>query len=443
MQIIKLLLILIVSFASLQSFAVDLAPLVRQRYFDANGVPLAGGKLFSYDAGTTTPRATFTDQTGSTANPNPIILDANGEANVWIGSGFFKFVLKDVNDVVQWTVDKVSIPSEAALASAFWRDVIYISFTDSPFTLTSAHNGKLISVATAGGAVVINLPQMSTIVLPYNIGVQLYSGSNTVSIARTGTDTINGSSSSKVLSAVSAGAQFIADTDKSPDDWSVIDIGTVADNSITKAKLTNTTLYQDVVSTTTTPYTVAAADDVILMDATAGAKTINLPAAASHSGRVLDIKKIDSSVNTVTVDANASETIDGALTAMLDIQNSVLNIISDGTNWRLMGQRGNIESSAASRRIEDASLSNNGVSASIDNQSGNWIASVSRTAAGIILLTYTTGKFSATPNCSCSARGTNVQCWIDNPGPTSLSVRTSTDTTSVDSGLHILCAGPK
>jgi len=87
---------------------MNLAPCLKQRYFDEDGNPLAGGKLYTYEAGTTTPQATYTDQTGATPNANPVVLDANGEADVWIDLGLsYKFVLKDSADVTQWTVDSV------------------------------------------------------------------------------------------------------------------------------------------------------------------------------------------------------------------------------------------------------------------------------------------------------------------------------------------------
>jgi len=84
-----------------------LAPVIKHRFFDSNGDPLAGGKLYSYIAGTSTPLGTFTDSTGGTPNANPVILDANGESDVWIGSGTYKFILKNSLDVTQWTVDNV------------------------------------------------------------------------------------------------------------------------------------------------------------------------------------------------------------------------------------------------------------------------------------------------------------------------------------------------
>ena len=89
-----------------------------------------------------------------------------------------------------------------------------------------------------------------------------------------------------------------------------------------------------VVSKTAT-YT-AASESVILVDASSGAVTINLPAASGLSGREYTVKKIDSSTNIVTVDANGGETIDGVLTKLLYTENESVAIICDGTNWEIL-----------------------------------------------------------------------------------------------------------
>ncbi len=77
----------------------------------------------------------------------------------------------------------------------------------------------------------------------------------------------------------------------------------------------------------------ASSDYLILCDATSGAITLNLPAAASSIGRVLVIKKIDASGNTVTIDGNGAETIDGAATKVLSAQYAIVNIQCDGATW--------------------------------------------------------------------------------------------------------------
>lgn len=93
-----------------------LSPLVRQRFFDSNGVPLAGGQLFSYIAGTTTPQGTFSNLAGTT-NTNPVILDAYGYADIWIDSTkAYKFVLEDANSSVLWSVDNINgVPTNGGI----------------------------------------------------------------------------------------------------------------------------------------------------------------------------------------------------------------------------------------------------------------------------------------------------------------------------------------
>jgi hypothetical protein len=82
----------------------------RQQFVDANGVPLAGGFLFSYAAGTSTPLATYhLDTLGNiTANQNPIILDSTGSAEVRLLPQVYKFVLQNSSSVQVWAIDQIS-----------------------------------------------------------------------------------------------------------------------------------------------------------------------------------------------------------------------------------------------------------------------------------------------------------------------------------------------
>jgi len=93
--------------------AVLLSPVggVAGQFFDNNGVPLTGGKLYSYVAGTTTPQATYTSSAGATAHSNPIILDAGGRVpsgEIWLTDGLqYKFVLKNSSDILIGTYDNI------------------------------------------------------------------------------------------------------------------------------------------------------------------------------------------------------------------------------------------------------------------------------------------------------------------------------------------------
>ncbi len=92
----------------------------------------------------------------------------------------------------------------------------------------------------------------------------------------------------------------------------------------------------DNVKTVNAAYAVAAADMVLLADATTAAFTITLPDATTiGAGRKYFIKKIDAGVNAVTVACTGAQTIDGVATAILRATNDSIIIIGDGTNWRI------------------------------------------------------------------------------------------------------------
>lgn len=96
-----------------------LSPSPKAQFLDANGAPLAGGKVFTYAAGTTTPLATYTTGAAGTANTNPIILDARGEADIFYTNGVsYKIVLKDSADATIWTVDNIVVAGSMSLQNA-------------------------------------------------------------------------------------------------------------------------------------------------------------------------------------------------------------------------------------------------------------------------------------------------------------------------------------
>lgn len=76
-------------------------------FTDNSGEPLSGGKVESYEAGTTTPKTLYTDHLGASPAANPVILDSNGRAQVY-GDGSYKLVVRDSSDVLLYTFDNVS-----------------------------------------------------------------------------------------------------------------------------------------------------------------------------------------------------------------------------------------------------------------------------------------------------------------------------------------------
>ena len=74
------------------------------------------------------------------------------------------------------------------------------------------------------------------------------------------------------------------------------------------------------------------------VDASGAPRTITLPTALSARWRKYTIKKIDASANTVTIDADGAETIDGALTQVLSSQWEAITIQSNGVSWIILSE---------------------------------------------------------------------------------------------------------
>lgn len=91
-------------------------PFVKPQWFNNNGIPCSGCKLYTYIAGTTTPQATYADAALATPNANPIVLDSAGRATVFLGSMSFKFVLTLANGSLLWTVDGINASALALLS---------------------------------------------------------------------------------------------------------------------------------------------------------------------------------------------------------------------------------------------------------------------------------------------------------------------------------------
>lgn len=82
-------------------------------------------------------------------------------------------------------------------------------------------------------------------------------------------------------------------------------------------------------------YTVLVSDNVILVDVSGGAFAITMP-DPSTTGLVIDIKKIDSGLNIVTISPNGAETFDGQSELKIFFQYDSYTLISDGTNWNIL-----------------------------------------------------------------------------------------------------------
>lgn len=98
---------------------MNLSPLPIQKFFANDGTPLNGGKLFTYEAGSSTKLATYVDSSGVTPNTNPVILDFRGECRLWLDPLLtYKFILSPSTDSDPptnpiWSVDNITVAPQA------------------------------------------------------------------------------------------------------------------------------------------------------------------------------------------------------------------------------------------------------------------------------------------------------------------------------------------
>jgi hypothetical protein len=123
--------------------AVFLSPVggAAAQFFDNSGNVLTGGKIYTYLAGTTTPQATYTNNTGVTFHSNPIILDAAGRVpggEIWLADSVqYKFVLKDANEVLIGTYDNIIGINSDFVNYNVQKQIFSATQSQTVFTLTT------------------------------------------------------------------------------------------------------------------------------------------------------------------------------------------------------------------------------------------------------------------------------------------------------------------
>lgn len=90
----------------------------RFRADSSDGLPLEGGRLYAFHAGTSTPLALYADAALTTPLPHPIVLNDQGEATFYYGTSPYALTLTDANDVPQWTIDPVTGTGSGGIAAA-------------------------------------------------------------------------------------------------------------------------------------------------------------------------------------------------------------------------------------------------------------------------------------------------------------------------------------
>lgn len=138
---------------------------IRYRAIGADGLPIAGAKLGTFEAGTTTPITTYTDSGLSIPHANPVVADSGGLfPQIFLAADDYKFVLDDADDVEVWTQDNVNIAGTLTFTGGLTQDGTVVSLTSgvnnqtgTTYTIVANDRGKLITFSNAS-AIACTLP---------------------------------------------------------------------------------------------------------------------------------------------------------------------------------------------------------------------------------------------------------------------------------------------
>lgn len=134
-----------------------LMPPLKYQPLDDEGAIIPGGKLYTYIAGTSTKLTTYTDESGDVSNANPVILDAAGRADVWLGARIYKMILKDADDALIYSQDNVDGSEAESNETSPWAEHAFMA-AQSATSLA----GETLDLADFKGAIYDVLIERST-----------------------------------------------------------------------------------------------------------------------------------------------------------------------------------------------------------------------------------------------------------------------------------------
>lgn len=355
--------------------------LSREQLFDASGNPLAGGRLYFYVTGTTTPQDTYSNPGLTATNTNPVVADSAGRVgDVFLLNRIYRVQLRDSADTLIWDADNVykdvTFVSNAGLPAAAFPGMLVHNTSDAKRWRRNSTNSAWIDEGpidavgnTAGVSDVVTGTSSSLFATPDAIA-GLWERQPDIASASvltlsaggyyevTGTTTITGINAQRAglevelrfqsslqlthgaSFALVGGANITVQAGDVARFRNVSAAGTSGTSwrmtSFTPALALAATLPQ--ASAKTSSYTVTDADrgSLIRFSGLSAAATLSLPAAAGRSGFLLYVVNDDTTEATpyaVIVDPSGAEQIDGQATRQGHFGTRV-TLLCDGTGWR-------------------------------------------------------------------------------------------------------------
>ena len=228
--------------------------------------------------------------------------------------------LMNVGDMVKLRYVDTTVGWEVVGGNLNLSTVDFKTVTASSYAAGSYRTQNILANATSN-AITINLPAVATTHQKRFYVRKTDTSANAVTIDGNSSETIDGATT-LVLPNEDDFAEIITDGTA----WYVLSTNVVEDTVTTATA-----------SSVTPDGSGPASGNVVLADTTSNAVTVNLPAANTQKNRRFTVKfKTKGGSNNVTVDANASETIDGSTTQTLDAANECIVMLSDGTAWYII-----------------------------------------------------------------------------------------------------------
>lgn len=132
------------------------------QYFDTLGNPLAGGLIYFFEAGTSTPLNTYADVNMDAANTNPVVLDSSGFATIFLLPELYDVFVHDSTDTLIYSRLGVGNPGQIVYAGL--GNTLATGATNVTSGYSVLSTDQLVTVASTGGAnpCIINLPTAAT-----------------------------------------------------------------------------------------------------------------------------------------------------------------------------------------------------------------------------------------------------------------------------------------
>jgi hypothetical protein len=382
--------------------SVSLSPILNEQTVKESGEPASGWKVYTYEAGTTTPMPTYSDQAGTIPNANPIILNALGyptQGEVWLADGtFYKLIVTDENDVSKRTFDNISGVNDSTQSNAEqWLPTGLTptflsanSFSVPQDRVTEFHIGRRAQLKVG-----------LVFVYGYITGSVFGSNKTTVTLKMDGVQTLNNSLSEVNLSLLRADHSALPKIDY---ELNSLLVGSINATTINMAGADNWAQQVTLPSAATVDIGAAASNSILIT----GTTTINsFGTAAAGMLRMLEFQ----SSLTLTYNATSMQ-LPGGVSITTQPGDTLFALSRGGGNWKV------ISYSLAS----GAAISSSGISrVQVFTATG---ASNFTVPAGVtrVKVTVTGGgagslAFGSTPFTQPGAAGATAIKWIDGLTP--------------------------